>query len=108
METVPGLHLPATLGILPESIILLRIHRSENSEVVFKLSGRIDKENIAELERLIAAEANGRRVVLNLKDITLAGQEEITFLARCEEAGIALVNCAPYIRDWIARHRSER
>lgn len=87
---------------------MLRIHRSENGQVVFTLSGRIDKEHIAELERLIAAETNGRRVVLNLKDITLAGQDEVTFLARCEAAGIALVNCAPYIRDWITRHRSER
>ena len=72
------------------------------------MSGRIDKEHIAELEQLIAAETNGRRVVLNLKDITLAGQEEITFLAQCEADGIGLVNCAPYIRAWITRHRSER
>ena len=35
---------------------MLRIHRKTNGEVVFTLSGRIDKENIAELEALIAAE----------------------------------------------------
>ena len=33
---------------------MLRIHRKENGEVVFTLSGQIDKEHIAELEALIA------------------------------------------------------
>ena len=92
----------------PREDQLFRIQRSENGQVVFTLSGRMDRENIAELDRLIQAESNGRRVVLNLKDLTLAGQEEIVFLARCEASGITLVNCAPYIRDWIARQRSER
>jgi hypothetical protein len=87
---------------------LLRIQRSESAQVVFTLSGRIDKDHIAELKELIAAETNGRRVALDLKDITLAGQAEIVFLACCEADGIALVNCAPYIREWITRHRSER
>jgi hypothetical protein len=35
---------------------MLRIHRKENWEVVFTLSGQIHKEHIAELEALIAAE----------------------------------------------------
>jgi hypothetical protein len=35
---------------------MLRIQRSGNGEVVFKLSGRIDKENVAELQALIGAE----------------------------------------------------
>jgi anti-anti-sigma regulatory factor len=69
--------------------------------VVFSLSGRIDKENIADLEALIGAERKDRRIVLDLKDMTLTGQDGITFLAQCEAAGIALVNCDPYVREWI-------
>lgn len=80
---------------------LLRVHRSENGGVVFKLSGRIDKENIAELEALLAAEGKDRRIILDLKDMTLTGQDGIDFLAQCEAAGIALVNCDPYVREWI-------
>jgi len=34
---------------------MFRISRSENGEVVFKISGRIDAEHIAELETLIDA-----------------------------------------------------
>jgi len=36
---------------------MLRIQRSANGEVVFKLSGRLDKDHIVELEILIGAEA---------------------------------------------------
>ena len=84
---------------------MLRIHRSANDNVVFTLSGRVDEEDIAELEALIGAEGNDRRIVLDLKDMTLTGQDGINFLTRCESAGIALVNCDPYVREWITRQR---
>jgi anti-anti-sigma regulatory factor len=92
---------------LHSSSQLLRIHRSANGDVVFTISGRLDSENTAELEALIGAETGGRRIVLDLKNVTLAGQDGIDFLARCEEAGVTLVNCAAYVRDWIARQRGE-
>jgi anti-anti-sigma regulatory factor len=82
---------------------MLRIHRKANSEVVFTLSGRIDKESIAELEALIRTEAKGRRIVLDLKDMTLTGQDGIDFLTQCEATDIALVNCDAYVREWITR-----
>jgi len=85
---------------------MLKIQRSENGGVVYKLIGQLDQEHIAELEALIGAEANGRRIVLDLRDMTLTGEEGISFLARCEAANIALVNCDPYVREWIARQRS--
>ena len=80
---------------------MLRIHREANGDVVLTLSGRIDNESIAELERLIGAEGKGRRIILDLKDMTLTGQDGIAFLARCEADGIALANCDPYVREWI-------
>jgi hypothetical protein len=66
----------------------------------------MDNENIAELQSLIGAEAGGKRIVLDLKDITLAGQDGIDFLARCEAADMQLTNCPPYVREWITRQRS--
>ena len=86
---------------------MLRIQRKANGDVVFSLSGRIDKENVFELEALVGAEPEGRRIILDLKDMTLAGEDGIEFLAQCEMAGIALVNCDPYVREWITRHRRE-
>lgn len=82
---------------------MLRIHREVNGEVVLGLSGRIDKGDIAELEALIRAEGKDRRIILDLKDMTLTGQDGIVFLAGCEANGIVLVNCDPYVREWITR-----
>jgi hypothetical protein len=82
---------------------MLRVHRKANADVVFTLSGRLDEDHIAEVEILIAAEGKDRRIILDLRDMTLTGQDGIVFLARCEAAGIALVNCDPYIREWITR-----
>jgi hypothetical protein len=84
---------------------MLRIHRSENGEVVFTLSGRMDEEDIAELETLVRSEPDGQRTVLDLKDLILPGQDAISFLERCERSGIELKNCAGYIREWITRER---
>jgi len=85
---------------------MFRINRLENGEVVFTISGRLDAEHIAELETLIVAETKGRRIILDLKEMTLTGQDGIDFLTRCEAAGIALVNCDPYVREWITREGS--
>jgi anti-anti-sigma regulatory factor len=85
---------------------LLRIQKETNGEVVVTLSGRMDEESTAELETLIRAEASGRPVVLDLKNLILAGQDAIEFLARCEAADVRLVHCAPYIREWITRQKN--
>ena len=85
---------------------MLRIRRSEaNGKVVFTLSGRMDEEGIAELETLIRSEGNGRGIVLDLKDLTVVGQDGISLLERWEAKGIALRNCADYVREWITKSR---
>jgi anti-anti-sigma regulatory factor len=84
---------------------MLRIQRTGDGDVVFTLSGRLDKEHVAELESLIGAEGKDRRIVLDLRDMTLTGQDGITFLAKCEADGISLVNCDPYVREWITRQQ---
>jgi hypothetical protein len=41
-----------------------------------------------------------------LKDLTLANQDAINFLERCEAGGITLKNCPAYIREWIMSRKS--
>jgi len=87
---------------------MLRIQSSKaNGEVVFTLSGQMDVEPIAELETLINSEEKGRRVVLDLKDLTLVNEDAITFLERCESNSITLKNCPAYVREWINAQRRE-
>jgi hypothetical protein len=85
---------------------MLRIQRlSDSKVVVFTLAGQMDQEDIAELETLIRSEPNERRIVLDLKDLTLVGRDAISFLERCEANSITLKNCAGYVREWVTRCR---
>ena len=85
---------------------MLKITRAANGEVVWTLSGRMDAENVIELNSLFKSEAEGRRIVLDLKDLTLVDREAVRFLERCETDSIKLKNCPAYIREWITRERS--
>jgi anti-anti-sigma regulatory factor len=81
---------------------MLKITRAAN---VFKLSGRINAENLAELEALIGSEMKNTRIVLDLKDLTLVDRDAVRFLGSCEADSIKLKNCPAYIREWITRER---
>ena len=85
---------------------MLKIQRTANGEVVFRVSGRMDTENVGELKALFASEAKGRGIVLDLKDLTLVDRDAVRFLERCEADSIKLKNCPAYIREWIKRERS--
>ena len=74
---------------------MLKITRAQNGELVFKLSGRMDAEN---LEALLNAES-GDGIVLDLKDLTLVDQGVVRFLRHCETGSIELRNCPAYIRE---------
>jgi anti-anti-sigma regulatory factor len=84
---------------------MLKIQRSANGEVVFTLIGRMDVENVAELKTLFESEGKGRRIVLDLKDLTLVDRDAVVFLERCESDSVKLTNCPAYIREWITRER---
>jgi ABC-type transporter Mla MlaB component len=86
---------------------MLKIQRSvEAGNVRIMLSGRIEREHLAELQRLIDEDAP-QLVTLDLEDVRLVDREAVGFLARCEEAGIRLENCSAYIREWISTEKSE-
>jgi hypothetical protein len=84
---------------------MLNIQRSSNGEVVFTLSGRIEIEDVSELQRLLDLEPAGRGIALDLLDVTLIDREAVTFLAYCERRGIRLENCPAYIREWMEAER---
>ena len=84
---------------------MLKINRAANGQVVFTLSGRMEAENVAELKELFGSEMTGRRIVMDLKDLTLVDRDAVRFLGRCEADSIELKNCPAYIREWISRER---
>jgi len=80
---------------------MLRIQRSSNRGVVLSLSGHIEIEDVAELQRLLSLEAADQAIALDLQDITLVDRDALKFLAECQAEKITLENCPAYIRDWI-------
>ena len=87
-------------------LTMFQIRRSENRGLVtFILSGRIDEEQLVELQKLLAGEAEGNptAVVLDLAEVRLVDREAVKFLAECEAAGVELRNCPPYVREWIGK-----
>ena len=87
---------------------MLKIQRSANGQVVFKLSGRIEAEDIEELRQVLASETTGKQLVLDLRDVTLVNQDAIKFLGSCEADSIKLENCPAYIRAWIDTRKGRR
>jgi anti-anti-sigma regulatory factor len=82
---------------------MLKIQRSANGRILFRLSGRIEAEDVKELRQLLALETNGQQLVLDLRDVTLVNQAAVNFLASCETDSIKLENCPAYIREWVER-----
>ena len=82
---------------------MLKIQRTANGDVVFTVSGRLDADNLSELSTLVAGEATGQALVLDLKDVVLVDRDAVRFLRAHESNGITLRNCPPYIRAWMAR-----
>jgi anti-anti-sigma regulatory factor len=72
---------------------------------VFILSGRIEKQAIAELRRLFERQTDYRNMVLDLKDVNVIDREVLRFFMGCEADGVKLENCASYIREWMKRER---
>jgi len=90
---------------------MLKIQRSGHGKVVFTLSGRIEADDVAELQRLLDLEVADHLLALDLQDVTLLDRDAVKFLARREADGIELENCPAYIREWIERetdHKSRR
>ena len=82
---------------------MLKIQRSANGQVIFKLSGRMEAEDMKELKEVLALETTRKQLVLDSRDVTLVNQGAIEFLGGCEADSIKLENCPAYIREWIAR-----
>ena len=85
----------------------LRIQRSEEPEsVIYALIGRIQGEQLAEVQELLKSDSSDHNIVLDLACVKLVDREAVQFLATCEAGGIELRNCAGYIREWIAQEKN--
>ena len=66
-----------------------------------RLIGRMQAEHLEELEKGI--HESGPVVRFDLDELALVDVECVRFLGACEIRGATLLNCSPYIRDWIGK-----
>jgi hypothetical protein len=71
-----------------------------------RLSGQLRSEHLEQLKSEI--EVGGPNLVLDLEDVDLVDIDGIRFLNECESAGLAVVGCSPYIKEWMLRERGEQ
>jgi hypothetical protein len=84
--------------------VTLKIEKTvDRHRVTVRLIGRVRAEDLPEVARQL--EASGQGAVLELDEVTLVDVDVVRFLNRCETEGIRLVNCAPYIREWMSREQ---
>ncbi len=84
----------------------LKIERTFGArETRIRLSGQLRSEHL----RQVRSEVEGAEqpVVLDLEEVDLVDIDGIRFLNECESAGVAVLGCSPYIREWMLREREE-
>src|SRR5271167_1297410 len=68
------------------------------------LSGQLRAEHIVQLRSEI--ERGGPRVALDLGEVDLVDVDAVRFLNMCESAGVSILHCSPYIREWMLQGRN--
>jgi anti-anti-sigma regulatory factor len=76
---------------------------SQHGVTTVHLIGHFQSDHIGELKDQLRH--NGPRYVFDLTEVTLVDADVARFLGSCEVGGIGIVNCSPYIREWIKQER---
>ena len=83
----------------------LKIERiSEKRKTRICLSGQLRSEHLDQLKSEV--KRAGPRVTLDLEELDLADIDGIRFLNACVSAGVSILHCSPYIREWMLHERS--
>lgn len=75
--------------------------RSDRHTTTIQLVGRMQAKQVPVLQAVI--NESTPRIVLDLRELTLADAEAVRFLGSCRRGGLTLLHCPPYIRSWIAK-----
>ena len=77
---------------------------ADKRETRICLSGQLRSEHLDQLKSEV--ERGGLRVTLDLEELDLVDIEGVRFLNACESAGVSVLHCSPYIREWMRQERS--
>jgi hypothetical protein len=81
---------------------MLKLERSSDGDrTTLRLIGRVQSEHLGEIMDQMGA--GGPKVALDLQDVTIVDVDVVRFLGAREREGTQLLDCPPYIREWISR-----
>jgi anti-anti-sigma regulatory factor len=84
--------------------VTLKIEKySDGYSTTIRLIGRMRAEHLPGLEKQIRD--SGSKIALDLEEVNLVDVEAVRFLGTCKAQGVALLNCSPYISDWIGKEQ---
>ena len=78
----------------------LRIERVQGR---IRLSGEFRVGQLDQIKSEI--ESCESPIVLDLEELDLIDLEGVRFLSACESAGVSILHCSPYIREWMLQER---
>ena len=78
--------------------------RIERFGARIRLSGDFRSEHVDQVKAEI--ELCESPAVLDLEELDLVDVEGVRLLNACEAKGISVLQCSPYIREWMLRERS--
>ena len=78
--------------------------RSLNTMI--RLSGRLQSKHLDELKTQM--EGTRSRIALDLNGVTFVDVVIVRFLNACEKGGVELLNCWPYIQEWMIREKGKK
>ena len=82
----------------------IRIERETHRlHTMIRVSGRLQLKHLDELKTQL--EGAQSRIALDLNGVTLVDIEIVRFLNACEKGGVKLLNCWPYIQEWMIREK---
>lgn len=88
-------------------MMMLRIKRLVESGTRICLSGELRGEQLVNLRTEIAR--FGYPATLDLDEVSVVDLDGIRFLNKVQARGTEIVNCSPYIREWMLQeNRAQR
>jgi hypothetical protein len=85
---------------------MLKIEKDSDGCVTrLRLSGRIESDLIICVRSAMSDCCEHK--ILDLSEVTLVDLGVVRFLISSEDDGIELVQCPPYVREWMLRERAE-
>jgi hypothetical protein len=75
----------------------------EKNETRISLSGELRCSHLLDLRAEI--EQVGQPITLDMDEVDVVDIDGIRFLNECKSLGIQVVNCSPYIREWMLQEK---